>query len=287
MSTAAPDDPTLSDGPVLTSTVNYLGQMDVRPVFYAQQRHRDNLVLETHAVRIHDARGLNEAPSLETSGFTLVDHATAVRDFTAADEAADIYRREIEALILELTGADTVLVLNTVLRWSERAGDRSEFVNSHPARFVHVDYSRKSFEEFARMRLVETRADADDLESRLERRFVAYNIWRVLTPPPQDVPLAVCDARTTNPADVTIGDAIIDSPHAAERRFESSLYHANPGHRWFWYSDMRPDEALVFKAFDSDLERVQGCPHSAFDNPACPAGVPPRASAEIRAYAFF
>ena len=130
-------------------------------------------------------------------------------------------------------------------------------------------------------------ADAGDVGSRLERRFVAYNIWRVLTPPPQDVPLTVCDARTTSPDEVTIGDAVIDSPDEPERRFESSLYRANPGHRWLWFSDMQPDEALVFKAFDSDLDRVQGCPHSAFDHPDCPPDVPPRASAEIRAFSFY
>jgi len=283
MSPASPDNSTPSSCTVVTSTINYLADMDVRPVFYAQQRQRDNLVLETRNIDVYDARGLKAPPSLETNGFTMVEHATAVGDFTAADDAQEIYRREIEQLILELTGAEKVIVLNTVLRWGERAGDKSDFVNSHPARFVHVDYSRKSFEEFAQMQLNE----ANETHSHLERRFVAYNIWRVLTPPPQDVPLAVCDARTTSPDDVTVGDAVIDSPNEPERRFESSLYHANPGHRWFWYSDMTPDEALVFKAFDSDLDRVQGCPHSAFDSPDCPVNVPPRASAEIRAFAFY
>jgi len=277
-----PDHNDVGRCPVVTSSVNYLGDMDVRPVFYAQQRERDNLVLQTQPVDIVDARELEEEPSLEKNGFTLVRHATNVRDFTA-ENAQGIYRREIEDLILEVTGAEKVIVTNSVLRWSERAGDKSAFVNSHPARFVHVDYSRKSFEDFARMHL----ADVEDAESWLKRRFVAYNIWRVLTPPPQDVPLALCDARTAQANDVTVGEAVIDTPNEPEMRFESSLYHANPGHRWFWFSDMRPDEALVFKAFDSDLERVQGCPHSAFDNPDCPADVAPRASAEIRAYAFY
>jgi hypothetical protein len=256
--------------------------MNVLPVFYARQRARDNLVLESHDVEIYDARGLPEAPSLETNGFMLVNHVTAVADFTA-DNAQEIYRPEIRELILGLTGADEVIVMNTVLRWSERAGDKSSFVNSHPARFVHVDYSRESFDEFARMQL----ADTEDLESRLTRRYVAYNIWRVLTPPPQDVPLAVCDARTVSPDDASVGEAVIDAPGEPERRFGSSLYHANPAHRWFWFPDMRPDEALVFKAFDSDLDRVQGCPHSGFDNPDCPADAPARASAEIRAFAFY
>ena len=43
----------------------------------------------------------------------------------------------------------------------------------------------------------------------------------------------------------------------------------------------------VVKAFDRDGGRVQGCPHSGFDDPDCPDGVPPRSSVEIRAYVFF
>lgn len=44
---------------------------------------------------------------------------------------------------------------------------------------------------------------------------------------------------------------------------------------------MNAGEALVFKAFDSDTNRLQGCPHSAFDDPSCPAAVAPRASIEL------
>jgi hypothetical protein len=257
--------------------------MGVLPVFYSERYDRNNLVLESHTVDIHDARSLEEQPSLEVNGFTLKNHATEVRDFKDQDEVVRVYRPEIEELILNMTGADKVIVTNAVLRWSERAGDTSAFMNSRPARFVHVDYSRKSFEDFGRSHL----GDAPDVEDRLKRRFVAYNIWRVLTPPPQDVPLTICDARTTHPDDVTVGEAVIDVPDMPEMRFGASLYHASPAHRWFYFSDMQLDEALVFKAFDSDPDRVQGCPHSAFDDPNCPSDVPPRASAEIRAYAYF
>lgn len=257
--------------------------MDVTPVFYAQAHERDNLVLEEHSIEIRDARNLADKPSLETCGFTLVDHRTRVRDFTDADAAIQVYRPEIEALVSSLTGARKVVVGKSVLRWSERAGDQDAFVNSRPARFVHVDYSRRSFNDFARTHL----GDAEDAEAWLQRRYVAYNIWRVITPPPQDVPLAICDARSVHGDDVTTGEAVIDAPGMPEFRFGSSLIHASPAHRWYWYPDMQTDEALVFKAFDSDLERVQGCPHSAFNNPLCSPDVPPRASVEIRAYGFF
>lgn len=268
---------------MVSSSINYLGEMDELPIFYSEKYHLNNLVLEPTTVEIRDARRLTEEPSLEVNGFKLVKHATRVNNFEDQDETTSVYRREIEELILELTGADKVVVTNTVLRWSEKAGDTSKFVNSRPARFVHVDYSRQSFDDFARTHL----ADAPDTEERLKRRYVAYNIWRVLTPPPQDAPLTLCDARTVHPEDVTEGEAVIDAPAMPEMRFGSSLYHSSPAHRWFWFSDMQLDEALVFKAFDSDPDRVQGCPHSAFNDPNCPDDVPPRASAEIRAYAFF
>jgi len=265
------------------AAINYLGPMDAVPVFYAEDRSRDNLALERHEVDIRDARAMPTAPSIDIHGFELVAHETAVTDFTQRDTALAVYRPEIERLLTDMTGATRVIVGNAVLRWSERAGPKAAFVNSDPARFAHVDYNRESFDAFARRHL----GDAVDAGEWLARRYVAYNVWRVTTPPPQDVALAVCDARSTEPGDVTEGEAVVDTPGAPEFRFGSSLFHANPKHRWYWYPEMRPDEALVFRAFDSNRSAVPGCPHCAFDNPLCSADVTPRASVEIRAYAFF
>jgi hypothetical protein len=222
--------------------------------------------------------------SLERQGFVLEEHPSAVTNFADRDSVARVYVPEITALLRRLTGAPKVFVSErAVLRWSERAGDTTSFVNSRPARFVHVDYSRESFDEFARAHL---QHDAD-AKRWLAGRYAAYNIWRVFSAPPQDVPLAVCDANTTRPEDVTTGVAVIDPPNAPEFRFGSSLYHYSPRHRWYYFPDMRPEEALIFKAFDSDRSRVQGCPHSGFDDPSCPPGALPRASVEIRGFAFF
>jgi hypothetical protein len=270
--------------PTVQSTVNYLDEMDELPVFYATTRE-DNLKLSTHRITVHDARPVRERLSLDREGFRLVDCPTQVQDFRDADEVQKVYRPEIERLIARLTGAPKVLATGVVLRWGERSANSGALLNSRPARFVHVDYSRKSFDEFALMHL--TNAGVDDPGAWLKGRYVAINIWRVLSPPPQDVPLGICAAPTTAAADVVTGMAVIDPPNAPELRFESSLYRYNPQHRWFYFSNMQPSEALVFKAFDSERDRVQGCPHSAFNDPTCPAGVAPRASVEIRAYAYF
>jgi hypothetical protein len=268
---------------VLTS-VNYLQHMEDLPMFFSEQQQNNNLRLDCHNVRVSDARQLRRGPSLDTMGFMLATHMSAVTDFTDVERVGRVYRDEVAELIRAVTGAPMVVVTpRGVVRWSERRGDTSAFVNSKPGRFVHVDYSRKSFNEFAQ-RYVADDANADRW---LNGRYAAFNIWRVFSFAPQDVPLAVCDATTVRPEDVTVGMAVIDGPNAPEFRFESSLFHFSPRHRWYYFPDMYPGEALIFKAFDSDTSRVQGCPHSAFDDPTCPAGAAPRASIEIRAFAYW
>lgn len=272
----------MGDIRTIEADINYVAPMATMPYFYASDHERDNLELETHRVAIADARGLDI--ELERDGFALVSHRSAVRDFTDAGERTDVYTAEIAELIERITGADHVVVTpGGVLRYSTRT-PHPELVNSLPAGFAHIDYSRGSFDDFARAHLGD-RPDADEL---LAGRYAAYNVWRVLSPPPQDMPLTVCAAPTMADSDRLEGEARIDGPgmtEAEEIRFGSSLIKANPAHRWYWFSGMTPGEALIFKAFDSDLSRVQGCPHTAFQNPD-PAAIP-RASVEIRAYAYW
>ena len=270
--------------PDVLTAVNYLQHMEELPVFFSEQQQNNNLRLDTRNIRVSDARQLRRAPSLDATGFMLADHVSAVTDFTDVERVNRVYREEIADLIRAITGAPRVVVTpRGVVRWSERRGDTSAFVNSKPGRFVHVDYSRKSFNEFAQRYV----ADDGNADCWLNGHYAAFNIWRVFSFAPQDVPLAVCDATTVRPEDVTVGMAVIDAPNVPEFRFESSLFHFSPHHRWYYFRDMNPGEALIFKAFDSDPSLVQGCPHSAFDDPSCPAGAAPRASIEIRAFAYW
>jgi len=65
------------------------------------------------------------------------------------------------------------------------------------------------------------------------------------------------------------------------------LVRYNPAHRWCYFSNMNRCEALIFKTNDSDPSEPHHIPHSAFDDPSCPAGVAPRASIEMRAVAYW
>ena len=262
--------------------INYLGPMDSMPYFYARDHDRDHLVLEPHRVEITDARQLDPPPCLEREGFTLVPHATAVTEFTDAAAVEAVYPGEIEALLRNLTGADHVVARGTVLRFVENER-RDAFVNSLPAGFVHVDVSHESFARFA----AQSVADHPDGDALLAGRHVGLNVWRVLTPPPQDMPLAVCAAPSVSEAERVTGEARVDGVGIEEFRFGSSLFRASPRHRWFYYRDMRPDEALVFKQFDTGHPGIVGVPHVAFADPSAPGNAVPRASAEIRAFAYW
>jgi hypothetical protein len=260
--------------------MNYTGAMSVRPRFHAVDHSRDNLALEPATVAIEDARHSADPPRLDREGFALVPHTTAVSNFRDADEVRRINAPEVERLIAELTGADAVVCNSPgVLRFGERSPESGKYVNSYPARFIHVDVSDPTGATFAE------RAKPAHLGN--IKRFAHYNVWRVLSPPPQDVPLAVCDARTVEPADLMGADAIFDGPNAPEWSFEGLVVHRNPRHRWVYFSGMTPDEVLVFKTNDSDPSEPHNVPHSAFDDPTCPPGVTPRASIEMRAIAFW
>jgi hypothetical protein len=261
----------------VTGTIVYLGAMTERPRFHANDHARDNLVLENRRVPIEDGRGLASPPSLDREGFALVPHQSAIADFRDPDQVARHAPGEIDALIKRLSGAETVVMLGPpILRFGERSPEAGKLNNSQPARFSHIDASD------ARARLT---AEQLGPKGRPIRRFTQFNIWRAISPPPQDIPLAVCDARSVAPADLVIGDAVFDHVGVPEWSSESTLVRVNPAHRWTYFSGMNRDEALVFVCKDSDPRRAQNVPHCAFDDPSCPPGLPTRASIEMRAMA--
>jgi len=254
--------------------------------FVTEDESRSTMVtLPGREVVIADARGLDT--DLDREGFVLVPHVSGVADFDLVEEdpAVDArYVAEMTALLGELTGATTVVLLGGgKKRYGEQATDKlAPLRNAKPARYPHADNTDGSAAQLAR--LVAAHVDGVDLAG--APRWAMYNLWRAVTPPPQDVPLAVCDARTVAPS-----DELTVTAHTLERagivRHETTSYRYNPAHRWHWYPDMTKDEVLVFKAHDSDPARAGRVPHTAFTDPACPPGTPTRASVEARALALF
>ena len=232
---------------------------------------------ESHTMVIRDGRPLRDQFSLEETGFEFMDHDTAVTDFYDADQLKSVYFPEIEALIKARTGAARVAIFDHTLRSGDE-DTRNEKKVREPVLSVHNDYTNWSGPQRVRDILPE-----DEAEDLLSRRFAIVQVWRAIRNPIQSNPLAICDARTLSAENLI----------ASERRFphrvgETYRISYDPGQRWFYFPEMRRDEALVFKVFDSETDgRARFTAHTSFVDPTTPPGAPPRESIEMRAFVFF
>jgi hypothetical protein len=234
------------------------------------------------------ANGRLVATELDCEGFVLVHHVSSVADFDAiqVDPVVDEqYIDEMCELLRDMTGAAKVLMLGGgKKRYGESATDKlAPLSNAKPARYPHADNTDESATGLIEL----FGAFVDDLDLADYARVALYNMWRAVSPPPQDVPLAVCDARSVAPSDEVTVAAITVERGAGEIRHDTTGYRFNDAHRWHYYPNMTRDEVLVFKAHDTDLGRARRVPHTAFSDPTCPRGVPTRASVEMRGLALF
>jgi hypothetical protein len=259
------------------AAIAYAGRGIARPRYHANDSRRD--VIDIAPIDMEIANGRTRGPTLDETGFTLVAHRSAVAEFGDREAVNAVYRPEIVDLIGQLSGADLIVVGSPgILRFSEKSARSGALDNSRPARFAHVDISDATAATFAHR--------AAPAHAKLAR-FVHYNVWRAISAPPQDVPLAVCDARSISAQDLIPADAVFDTPGQPEWSFEGIVVAHHPAHRWHWFPDMTLGEALVFKTHDSDPARAHCVPHVAFDNPLCGPQTAPRASIEMRAIALW
>ena len=255
---------------------------------------------EDHLVQVRDGRTVRDRLTLDSHGFELLDHRSAVVDFHDKDAVGAIYPEEAAALVRQAVGASHVAVRGWMIRTSADLGQKREKVVGYdhnggvqpPAGEAHVDYSPQSAPRIADRIFRETFPDAPGYS-----RFIAFSLWRTFSPPPQDCPLAVCDGRSlddeegvNNPLHVVdempSPEAML-APIAGEAdNIAASIFRYRPSHRWWYFSNMTRDEALLFKFYDSDHSVTWRCPHSAFYDSSLP-DPHTRESIEIRLIAYF
>jgi hypothetical protein len=231
---------------------------------------------EQRLVRIQDARPLAAELSLDRHGFVLVDHHTRVTDFFDAEQLRSVYYPEVEQLVRAVCGASRVVVFDHTLRSGDVAEQQARRIRE-PVLWAHNDYTEWSGPQRLREIL------PDEAEHLLQGRFAIIQVWRAISQPIRSNPLAVADARS-----VAAGDLLIAERRYPHRIGQTYRLRYNPAHRWFYFPEMRRDEALVFKVYDSEKDgRARFTPHTAIDDPSTPPGAPPRQSIEARTIAFF
>ncbi len=263
--------------------INYLEDGAPDSIWYASDSWRSHMPLRMETMEIEDARPIRDRFSLDREGILLTDAPTAVRDFRDREAAMRSYAPELEEAVKASTGARKVVISGA---WVHRHSDRSkkfgEEGTTYPGRYAHIDYSDESGPLAARQWL----GDDPHAEVLLQGRFAIFNLWRALSEPPQDCPLCMADATSVAAEDLVVSHIVLGAPER-ETRIQTNMVAFNPTHRWVYFPDMRRDELLLFRGYDSDPARSRRVPHTAFDDPGAGDDAPPRESIDIRCVAFF
>jgi len=273
-----------ADGRTVRGTISYFGSAPEKPTFHAQDHARDNWAPDVRSVTFHDARTWSRPPTLEREGVCIAAHPTKIKNFEDREEVGAKYKGELEELIKGVTGASRVVGFRGGhMRFSQRTNRFKTGQNTQPAHFPHVDCTMKTAAGI-------TESNPFGMKKEILKagqRLVGYNVWRVVSQPPQDMPLSACDVRSVAWDDLVYADGVYDYGEKPWMRAEAYLVKYNPAHRWIYFSNMRPDEALIFRAYENDDHGYPGAPHVAFADPTCPPDAPGRISVESRVYAIF
>jgi cephamycin C biosynthesis protein len=237
---------------------------------------------------------------LDNTGFLVIPNAapndSELRDILlngSEDQIKDIYYPQVEELIKKHTGASSVIFFdNTVRRPRDRPGTDPK--SRQAVQRTHIDQTVG-----AAYRRVERHAK--DLKW---KRFQIMNVWKPISNVVKDYPLALCDFRS-----IDVHHDIVPTTvrHFGNPLGEMYTVKYSDKQRWYYYSDMTPQDVLLFKCYDSyskalskvtvggwegmNKELVRGVaglvPHTAFyDAEAAKSGMK-RDSIEVRALVFY
>ena len=286
----------LRDAPVspapkdVTATMNYLGAFEGPARFHVFDKSVTTVVWKPFEVKIRDLRPNRDDFTIEKNGFAFVKHRSDVDLDALYDENTQHnigtkglsakYEQEICELIKKMTGARDVFgeLAGLIARSSSRDPKQTHF---YPATFVHLDYTPQSARQFTELSL-----GAKGLTAAPYSRHCAFQVWRAISPPPQDVTLAICDGSSVPASDGRVVASLVGPADQPTASFDARMAYYGPSHEWYYLSDMEADDVLVFKGFDSDTPEAMNAMHSAFENPLAKEGEP-RRSIEGRFIALF
>ena len=101
--------------------------------------------------------------------------------------------------------------------------------------------------------------------------------------PVLESPLTLCDAQSLSEENLIASD--LKYP---DRTGETNSITYNPNQRYYSFSKMQADEAVLIRCFDSAPNgAARFSAHTGFHDPTSPPAAPPRESLEVRTLVFF
>ncbi|MYD43118.1 MAG: hypothetical protein F4W90_04400 [Gammaproteobacteria bacterium] len=235
-------------------------------------------------IRVHNARMLDPAATVDRQGFQLVHQETHVDDLLDMDKARNEFYPECSAIVKQITGC-----LDTYVTQHQYRNGYNHLPEGHPKRMqptpngspggyggTHSDISP----------MAENRWD-DIVDG---RHCAMFNLWRStdLANDIQVMPLALLDMTSLAFDDMVAADAW-GGPGKVQQHLVSYRLAYNPKQRWFYYPRMKPWEMLVFKQYDTRQAdpTMRQAYHGAIPDPSTTDASPLRQTIEVRVLALF
>lgn len=253
-------------------TVNFSRNRDDAGIYSQWSPELVKLDLEPVRTRLVSMRQLSPAPALDREGFTLASHPVT-GDWSDKAWLEGAYADSCLDLVKRLTGARAALNMYfPILRSTLPAEGAIE-----TAGFIHIDQDRTGY-------AAQGAARARECGHEMNRGAI-YNVWKAISPPPQDQPLALADWRAFDPSQFVPGMNIEKGAPAGTPFYGLAVPEEQP--TLYYAPDMTPEESLVFVAGDFDPEHPLGCAHTSVRLPDNGSGMVPRASVEVRVLVLF
>ncbi|KAI0873248.1 hypothetical protein GGS24DRAFT_517781 [Hypoxylon argillaceum] len=214
------------------------------------------------------------APSVLSEDKLLAHDKDAVEVFIRGQ-----YFEECAGLVKNRTGAARSIAYNYRHRQIEEdtnLADPYKF-SSKPLPNFHMDNDATTAEVNLRRVLGD-----EEAEHWLSKRWGIINVWRPVGDVVRQWPLALVDSSGLRPSDI----APIYTRNNYKTHFTALKY--SPKFRFYYVSNLAPDEALLFVDFLSggknaaSLAPPLGIAHGAFEDHGAPEIVPKRRSVEVR-----
>ena len=181
----------------------------------------------------------------------------------------------MQELAKKETNADEVFIVSHITR-NELEAQNGKRLGAH--RLVHNDFT-PNFSQTVKPIIENVTFKPSKIS--------VFNLWRRFDKDGLDAPFAVCDSSTVSEQELIPTD--LYNYLDGEEGFTVEIYQSsfNDQHQWYYYPEMKKDEVLMFKTFDSLEKPFLPTLHSAFDESSLRKNVSPRESIEVRAICLF
>ncbi|OTA96831.1 hypothetical protein M434DRAFT_392516 [Hypoxylon sp. CO27-5] len=254
--------------------------MDILPD--AQDRRKTNLVWDEKDVLVEDFRERADDFQIDTHGFT-TRRLPGFTELSDKDVIQTEYIPAVKKMLQEsLQDVGTVFVFDWRVRSSrsESTADKINFSDQSqpllPSNYAHIDACPISI-----LQRIQN-SFPQDVSKILRQRIRAVNVWKPLYHPVEEWALAVCDGTTVKSTDLVETDSI-------RQGSISTNYYVkyDEDQKWYFLKEQTPDEALIFKHFDSEPDvEAHYAVHSSIRHHHVPGNARPRKSIEVRTLIF-